>query len=131
MIRKFVEARGAGLASVVLWGDGTPTREFLFVSDAAQAFRMALERYDDPEPVNLGSGNEISIRDLAEKVRRAVGFTGTIEWDSSRPNGQPRRALDTSRARESFGFLAKTPFDRGLKDTIDWYRDAGSRVIVR
>jgi GDP-L-fucose synthase len=106
----------------VLWGDGSPTREFLYVGDAARAFRLALETYDGEEPVNLGSGEEISIRDLAEQVGEAVGFTGTIEWDSSRPNGQPRRRLDVSRAQERFGFRAETSFERGLKQTIDWYR---------
>lgn len=122
MIRKFVEASESGQPSVVLWGDGSPTREFLYVRDAARAFRLALESYDEPEPVNLGSGEEISIRDLAEKVREAVGFTGAIEWDPSRPNGQPRRKLDTSRAEERFGFRAETSFDDGLRETIDWYR---------
>jgi GDP-L-fucose synthase len=122
MIRKFVEASEAGQPSVVLWGDGSPTREFLYVGDAARAFRLALESYDEAEPVNLGSGKEISIRDLAEKVRNAVGFTGVIEWDASRPNGQPRRKLDTSRAEERFGFRSETTFEDGLKETIDWYR---------
>jgi GDP-L-fucose synthase len=122
MIRKFVEASEASQPSVVLWGDGSPTREFLYVGDAARAFRLALESYDDPEPVNLGSGEELSIRDLAEKVREAVGFTGAIEWDTSRPNGQPRRKLDTSRAQERFGFRSETTFEHGLRETIDWYR---------
>jgi GDP-L-fucose synthase len=122
MIRKFVEAREAGHHSVVLWGDGSPTREFLYVLDAARAFRLALESYDGADPVNLGSGEELSIRDLAERVRQAVGFTGTIEWDASRPNGQPRRKLETSRAQERFGFRAETTLDQGLIATIEWYR---------
>lgn len=122
MIRKFVEATDTGKPSVILWGDGSPTREFLYVVDAARAFRLALENYDGPDPVNLGSGEEISIRDLAERVRDVVGFTGTIEWDASRPNGQPRRKLDTSRAQQRFGFRAETPFEHGLKNTVDWYR---------
>jgi GDP-L-fucose synthase len=122
MIRKFVEASEWGKPSVGLWGDGSPTREFLYVGDAARAFRLALERYDGAEPVNLGSGEEISIRDLAEEVRQAVGYSGTIEWDTSRPNGQPRRKLETSRALERFGFRAETTFQHGLKETIEWYR---------
>lgn len=122
MIRKFVEAAESRLPSVVLWGDGSPTREFLYVEDAARAFRLALERYDEPDPVNLGSGEEVSIRDLAERIRAAVGYAGMIDWDTSRPNGQPRRRLDTSRAEERFGFRAQTRFDDGLKETIEWYR---------
>jgi GDP-L-fucose synthase len=122
MIRKFVEGKEAGSPSIALWGDGSPTREFLHVSDAARAFRLALERYDGADPVNLGSGEEISIRDLAHRIRDAVDFTGTIEWDKSRPNGQPRRKLETSRARDRFGFRAQISFQRGLEDTIDWYR---------
>lgn len=121
MIRKLVEAHAAGQRSVVLWGDGSPTREFLYVDDAARAFRMALESYDGEDPVNLGSGEELSIRALADRIRDAVGYTGAIEWDISRPNGQPRRRLDTSRARERFGFSAQTTFARGLRETIDWY----------
>jgi GDP-L-fucose synthase len=128
MIRKFVEASESGQTSVVLWGDGSPTREFLHVGDAARAFRLALELYDGAEPVNLGSGEEISIRDLAEAVRQAVGFSGTIEWDTLRPNGQPRRKLETSRALERFGFRAETTFEDGLKETIEWYR--AHRVIA-
>jgi GDP-L-fucose synthase len=106
----------------VLWGDGSPTREFLYVADAARAFHLALENYDESEPVNLGSGEEISIRDLAERVREAVGYTGVVEWDTTRPNGQPRRKLETSRAWNRFGFRAETTFDEGLRETIEWYR---------
>jgi GDP-L-fucose synthase len=122
MIRRFVEARDSGAADVVLWGDGSPTREFIHVRDAAKAFRLALEDYDDPDPVNIGSGSEISIRDLAEKVARVVGFVGTISWDPSKPNGQPSRRLDTARARERFGFEASTDFEQGLSETVAWYR---------
>lgn len=123
MIRKFVEAAKAEKPSVVLWGDGSPTREFLYVADAARAFCMALEKYDGADPVNLGSGEEISISDLATQLRDAVGFTGRIEWDTSKPNGQPRRRLETSRAQERFGFRAEMALTVGLKQTIEWYRE--------
>jgi GDP-L-fucose synthase len=123
MINKFVEAAEGRLSTVTLWGDGSPTREFLYVDDAARAFRLALENYYGADPVNIGSGLEIAIRDLAEEVRKIVGFTGNIEWDRSRPNGQPRRRLDTSRAFDRFGFRAETPFAEGLKTTVAWYRD--------
>jgi GDP-L-fucose synthase len=123
MVRKFLDARDAELATVRLWGDGSPTREFLYVRDGAAGIRMALASYDQREPVNLGSGAEISIRHLAEIIRKAVGFRGGIEWDTSRPNGQPRRRLDTSRASEAFGFRAETTFEDGLRETIDWYME--------
>jgi len=128
MIRKFVEAAEAGVDKVVLWGDGSPTREFLYVADAARAFRLALASYDGSDPVNLGAGEEISIRDLAERVRAAVGFSGEIKWDSRRPNGQPRRKLDTSRAWERFGFRPQMGFSEGLAATIEWFR--GNRTIT-
>jgi GDP-L-fucose synthase len=121
LIRKFVEARERGDASVTAWGTGSPTREFLYVDDAAEGIALAMERYDKPDPVNLGSGGEISIRDLTSKIREMVGFEGHVEWDESKPDGQPRRRLDTSRAREEFGFVASTPFDVGLRGTIDWF----------
>jgi GDP-L-fucose synthase len=121
MIRKFAEARDARAPFVTLWGDGSPTREFLHVDDAARALRLALERYDDPEPVNIGSGQEIGIADLAGLVAGAVGYEGEIRWDTSRPNGQPRRQLDTSRARERLGFSARIGLEKGLKDTARWY----------
>jgi GDP-L-fucose synthase len=119
LIRKMLE----GGDEVVLWGDGTPTREFLYVEDCAEAIVLAAERYDGPEPVNLGSGEEISIRDLAELVAELTGFEGELVWDESKPNGQPRRRLDTSRARELFGFEARTPLRGGIERTIAWYRD--------
>ncbi|HET7011754.1 MAG TPA: GDP-L-fucose synthase [Anaerolineales bacterium] len=122
LIRKFHEAQMAGADAVVVWGDGSPTREFLFAEDAAEGILLAAERYNDPEPVNLGSGQEISIRDLADKIARLVGFEGRIVWDTTKPNGQPRRALDTSRARERFGFAARTSLDDGLRRTVEWYR---------
>jgi GDP-L-fucose synthase len=126
MIRKFLEAKVAGQEEVLLWGDGSPTREFLFVEDAAEGLILAAEKYDGPEPVNLGSGKEISIRDLAEVVGRLSGFRGRVAWDTTKPNGQPRRALDTSRAEAYFGFRARTSFEEGLKQTIQWYLEQRS-----
>jgi len=122
MIRKFDEARRAGEKKVVLWGDGSPSREFLFVEDCARGLVDAAERYDDPDPVNLGSGRDITMRELATLIGNKVGFVGDIEWDTTRPNGQPRRLLDVSRARERFGFEATTPLDSGLDRTIEWFR---------
>ncbi|MGH9422616.1 MAG: NAD-dependent epimerase/dehydratase family protein, partial [Thermoanaerobaculia bacterium] len=127
MIRKFVEARNAGHAEVVLWGDGSATREFLFVEDAAEGIVAAAETYDEGEPVNLGRGEEISIRDLAITIAKRTGFRGKIRWDSAKPNGQPRRMLDISRARERFGFEAMTSFDAGLARTIDWFEKVAAR----
>ena len=121
MIRKFVTARDQGHDSVELWGDGSPTREFIYAPDAAEGMILAAERYDSSDPVNLGSGNEISIRDLAAEIAKATGFTGRFVWDTSQPNGQPRRRLDVSRARERFGFVAKTSFADGLQKTVAWY----------
>jgi GDP-L-fucose synthase len=129
-IRKFMEAQARGESEVTLWGDGSPTREFLYVADAAQGIALAAERYDGGEPVNLGSGFEISIKDLAEKIARLTGFTGRIVWDTTQPNGQPRRALDVSRAEQYFGFRAHTSFDDGLQRTIDWYRDYRAQATV-
>jgi GDP-L-fucose synthase len=125
MIRKFDEARDKGEPSVTLWGDGTPTREFLYVDDAAEGLIVAAERYDHPDPVNLGAGFEISMRELADKIQRAVGYQGSVVWDTSKPNGQPRRMLDVSRARERFGFSAQISLDEGLARTIAWYREHG------
>jgi GDP-L-fucose synthase len=129
LIRKMVDSSD----EVVLWGDGSPTREFLYVEDCVDGFVAAAERYDGPEPVNLGSGAEISIRALAELVAELVGFEGRIEWDASMPNGQPRRSLDASRARDLFGWEARTPLREGLERTIAWYREhaaatAGSKA---
>lgn len=123
LIRKMIEAQERGDETVVLWGDGSPTREFFYAADAARGIVLAAERYNGPEPVNLGSGMEISIRELAELIARLTGFEGEIVWDTSKPNGQPRRALDTSRAKEYFGFEARVPFEEGLKNTIAWYRE--------
>ncbi len=121
MIRKFIEAKDAGDRPVTLWGDGTPTREFLYVDDCARGLIEAAEKYDDPDPVNLGAGFEITMRDLAEKIQRATGHRGSIAWDADKPNGQPRRMLDVSRAKERFGFEASISLDEGLRRTIDWY----------
>ncbi len=123
LIRKFLEAKARGDGQVVLWGDGSPTREFLYVEDAAEGILLAAERYNGAEPVNLGSGMEISIKDLALLIARLSGYSGEFVWDTSKPNGQPRRALDVSRAEQSFGFRAGMPFEEGLRRTIDWYRD--------
>ena len=121
LIRKCFEAKEQGATEIVAWGDGSPTREFIYVEDAAEGITLATERYNSSEPVNIGSGFEISIKDLTETIARLTGFTGTIRWDTSKPNGQPRRKLDTTRAREAFGFEAKTDFEEGLKRTIAWY----------
>jgi len=124
LIRKCVEARNAGAPSITVWGDGSPTREFLYVEDAADGIRLAAERYDGELPVNLGSGMEISIKDLVQVICRLTGFRGEVVWETSQPNGQPRRCLDTSRAEALFGFRARTPFEEGLRRTIEWYEAA-------
>ncbi|MGC4088857.1 MAG: GDP-L-fucose synthase [Polyangiaceae bacterium] len=122
MIRKFAQAAERGEREVVLWGDGSPTREFLFVRDAARGVVDAALYYDEPEPVNLGTGFEISMAELASLIAHKVGFSGALRWDTERPNGQPRRMLDVSRAKERFGFSAETKFSDGLDETIRWYR---------
>jgi len=121
LIRKCVEAKQRGDRQIVLWGDGSPTREFLYVDDAAEGILLAAERYDDAEPVNLGSGEELAIRDLARIVAGHVGFDGDIVWDTSKPNGQPRRCLDVERAQRLFGFRAKRSLAEGLARTVTWY----------
>ncbi len=121
LIRKAVEARESGAQKMTCWGTGAATREFLYVEDCAKAMVMATEKYNGAEPVNLGSGMEISIHDLAALIAGLVGFQGSIEWDSSQPDGQPRRSLDTRRAKDFFGFTASTPFEEGLKKTVAWY----------
>jgi dTDP-glucose 4,6-dehydratase/GDP-L-fucose synthase len=129
IIRKCVEARERGEDSITAWGTGEPTREFLYVKDAAEGILDATERYDGPEPVNLGSGMEVSIRDLVELIADLTGFEGEVEWDTSKPDGQPRRRLDTSRAREYFDWEASTPFEEGLRETIDWYEANRERIV--
>jgi GDP-L-fucose synthase len=131
LIRKMVEAQERGEDQVVLWGDGSPTREFLYVEDAADAIWLAAQQYSGAEPVNLGSGEEISIRQLAELVAELTGFDGEIVWDPSKPNGQPRRRLDTSRAEALFGFRARTPLREGLQQTIAWYRESRPALAAR
>ena len=122
LIRRMLEAAERGDDSVVLWGDGSPTREFLYVEDAAEGLSLAAQRYDGAEPVNLGTGDEISIRELATVIAEATGYTGEIVWDESKPNGQPRRRLDVERAKEQFGFSSRTPFREGIERTVAWYR---------
>ena len=124
LIRKCVEARNASAPSITVWGDGSASREFLYVEDAAEGILLATERYDGEQPVNLGSGTEISIKDLVQVVCRLTGFTGEVVWDTSQPNGQPRRCLDTSRAMALFGFRARTSFEDGLRQTVQWYEAA-------
>ncbi len=128
MIRKFLEAHESGAREVVLWGDGSPTREFLYVEDAAEGILAAAERYDGADPVNLGSGDEISIKDLAALVAKETGFGGGIRWDVSQPNGQPRRKLDVTRAQQLFGWRSRVSLTEGLRRTIDWYRGAARTV---
>jgi GDP-L-fucose synthase len=122
LIRKFVEAKDAGRRQVEVWGTGKASREFLYVDDCARAIVMAAEKYDGPEPANVGAGFEITIRDLTEKIRLLTGFEGELVWDGSKPDGQPRRCLDTSRAQKLFGFKAQVGFDEGLRRTIEWFR---------
>lgn len=123
LIRKFIEAKEKNKPEVVVWGTGKATREFLFVEDAAEAIVLATEKYNKPEPVNIGSSFEISIKDLAKLISKIVDFKGTIVFDKSKPDGQPRRKLDTTRAQKEFGFRAKTGFDEGLVKTINWYKE--------
>jgi GDP-L-fucose synthase len=122
LIKKCVEAVESGAPAIEVWGDGSPTREFLYVEDAAEGIVLAAERYEGEEPVNLGSGMEISIRDLVETIARLTGFKGDIVWNTDKPNGQPRRCLDVSRAEREFGFRANVPFEEGLRRTIEWYQ---------
>lgn len=129
MIRKCLEARDGGMDEVVLWGTGTPTREFLHVDDAAEGVVLALEMLDEPEPVNLGASTEISIKDLAELIGRITGFSGRFVWDASKPDGQPRRAVDGSRAKEVLGWTPRVDFEMGLGDTVEWYEGVRSQGI--
>ncbi|MEM7034372.1 MAG: GDP-L-fucose synthase [Chloroflexota bacterium] len=125
LIRKCLDAKARGDKEITAWGDGSPTREFLFVEDAAQGILLASEHYNDSEPVNLGSSYEISIKDLMELIARLTGFEGNIVWDTTKPNGQPRRKLDVSRAEQAFGFRSQVSFETGLQQTIKWYQEVG------
>jgi GDP-L-fucose synthase len=128
LIRKMIEAQQRGDDQVILWGDGSPTREFFYAGDAARGIVMAAERYNGREPVNLGAGMEISIKKLAETIAELTEFEGEIIWDTSKPNGQPRRGLDVSRAKEYFGFEAQMPFEEGLKRTVKWFREHQEQI---
>jgi GDP-L-fucose synthase len=130
MIRRFAEACVSGAPSVTLWGDGSPTREFLYVEDAARAFRLALERYDGLDPINVGSSQEITIRDLAALIANTIGYQGETLWDDSQPNGQPRRLLDTSRARGLLGFKTVVGLEEGVASTVAWYGRQGGLTLA-
>lgn len=133
LIKKFIDPQTQGLSpkgtvpEITVWGTGTPTREFLYVEDAAEAILLASEHYNKSEPVNIGAGFEISIRDLVKLIVRLTGFKGSIFWDKTKPNGQPRRCLNTTKAEEEFGFKAKTSFEKGLKNTIEWYKQVKNK----
>ena len=136
LIKKCIDARDAGEPAIEVWGSGSASREFLYVEDAADGIVLAADRYDGEEPVNLGVGREITIRELVEIIARVTRFEGAIRWDSTKPDGQPRRALDASRARDAFGFVAQTSFEDGLRATVDWYegnraRDSDGGVTSR
>ena len=128
LIRKAIEAQERGDTELVAWGDGSPTREFLYVEDAANGIVTAAEKYNGQEPVNLGSGYEISIKDLTEMIIRLTGFEGKLVWDTEKPNGQPRRGLDVSRAKEYFGWQAQVPFEEGMRRTIKWFKENRDKI---
>ena len=131
LIRKCLEARNRRERRITVWGSGTPTREFLHVSDCAEAILLATEHYNKPEPVNIGSGTEISIRELVTLITRVTGFEGEIAWDRSKPDGQPRRCLDTTRALKEFGFRASVSLDAGIRETVEWYSERVEKDVVR
>ena len=128
LIRKFVEAKNANEDHIIAWGTGKPTREFLYVDDAVEGLLLAMERYNSPEPVNLGSGDEVSILELTNMIRELVEFDGDIVWDAAKPDGQPRRKLDTARARQEFGFVARTRLFEGLANTVHWFEQNRSLI---
>jgi GDP-L-fucose synthase len=130
LVRRFLEAKLKGADHVVVWGDGTPTREFLFVEDAAEGILQAAEQYDEPEPLNLGTGTEVSIRCIAEVIKEETGYEGEIRWDASKPNGQPRRCLDVTKASEALGFVAGVALELGVRKTVDWW-SRGARDSLR
>lgn len=129
LIRKCLDAQARGDREIVAWGDGSPTREFLYVDDAAEGILLAAEYYNESRPVNLGSSYEISVRELLQLIARLTEFNGRIVWDTTKPNGQPRRKLDVSLAKKAFGFLAQTPFEEGLRQTIEWYRQTQQQKL--
>lgn len=128
LIKKCVDAVDRGADHIDCWGTGNVSREFIYAADAAEGILLATEHYDSSEPVNIGAGFEITIKQLSEKIAELTGFPGELRWDSSKPDGQPRRCLDVLRAKKYFGFEAKIPFDKGLKATIDWYRANRKRL---
>ena len=130
LIKKYIEAREAGTPTVTAWGTGTPTREFLYVEDAANGLVLGMEGYNAPEPVNIGSGHEVSIKTLSELISELVGYQGDTLWDLSLPDGQPRRRLDTTKAQNEFGFSAVTPLTEGLRKTIEWYEETFTESVV-
>ncbi|MFC1953812.1 GDP-L-fucose synthase family protein, partial [Chloroflexota bacterium] len=131
LIKKCVDAVEVGTDKIIVWGTGSPTREYLYVEDAAEGIILAAEKYDEPDPINLGSGFEISIRELAVMTASLIGFKGQLVWDESKPDGQPRRLFDISKARKRFGFSAKTDFEEGLKNTIEWYREQRIKGLIQ
>ena len=131
LIKKFVDAIDSNEREVVAWGTGKPTREYLYVEDAAEGIILATEKYDKPEPVNLGSGFEISIRELADLIAKLTGFKGHVTWDTSRPDGQPKRLFDSSKAEKEFGFKATTNFEEGLRKTIEWYKEQRTKGLLK
>ena len=130
LIRKCIEANQGGVPSIEVWGTGSPTREFLYVDDAARGIMLATEKYDKPDPVNLGSSEEISIRDLVTLIAELSGFAGDLVFDPTKPDGQPRRKLNVERATREFGFTSETPFRVGLQRTIEWFKEATARSSV-
>jgi len=130
LIRKCWEAKQGREAELVAWGTGTATREFLYVEDAAEAIVLGAEKYNKPDPVNLGSGEEISVRELLERIRELTGFEGTVRWDTTKPDGQPRRCLDTSRAQREFGWSARVRLDEGLRNTVEWFAEQAQRTAT-
>jgi GDP-L-fucose synthase len=131
LVRKCVEARIRGDQQIAAWGTGSASREFLYAGDCAEGVVLAMERYDKPDPINLGNGREIRIKELTELVARLAGFEGRIVWDPTKPDGQPRRCLDVSAAEREMGFVARTPFEEGLKQTIAWYEQNRERIVSR
>jgi GDP-L-fucose synthase len=131
LIRKFVEAMSEGKNEVVVWGTGKASRDFLYVEDAAEGILLAAEKYNKPDPVNLGAGREITIKELAHQIAKLTGYQGKIIFDVSKPDGQPRRCLDTSKALREFGFESKTELEEGLKKTIEWYTTARLDITIK